>query len=192
MQLPGLRIGTTIDPIIGHLATRQFVEDDGFVDDGYVPFWYTRTGIIVKWSLFLGLVVLVSAYLIIGRIHAQKRIARGLPPLAYHRFLVPRGQLASVDPRYAYPAPAGFTTYRPPQNEYGMYPMPPPVYDPNAPRPPMYYGPPAQDVGTKVDPDQSRGHQRPTATEEEYEAPAGPPPSAVRPQGTGNSNPFRN
>lgn len=56
----------------------------------------------------------------------------------------------------------------------------------------MYYGPPAQDVETKVDPNQSRGYRQPTATEEEYEAPAGPPPSAVRPQGTGNSNPFRN
>ena len=79
-----------------------------------------------------------------------------------------------------------------------MYAMPPPVYDPNAPRPPVYYGPPPtqqqqHDVGaTKVDPDQSRGgYQRPTVTEE-YEAPAGPPPGpTVRPQGTGNSNPFR-
>ncbi|OIW24002.1 hypothetical protein CONLIGDRAFT_564448, partial [Coniochaeta ligniaria NRRL 30616] len=167
--------------------------DDGY--DGYVPFWYTRTGIIVKWCLFLGLVLLFSSYMLIGYMHAKKRIARGLPPLAYHRWLVSRGQLARVDPRYAYPAPAGFATYRPPQNEYGMYSMPPPVYDPNAPRPPMYYGPPAaeQDVGTKVDPDQSRGqHQQPAVTTEEYEAPAGPPPSAMRPQGTGGSNPFRN
>ncbi|KAH8905896.1 hypothetical protein BR93DRAFT_998044 [Coniochaeta sp. PMI_546] len=191
MSLPGLRIGTTVDPTIGHLTARQFVDDDG-LDDSYVPFWYTRTGIIVKWSLFLGIVILFSAYLFIGYTHAKKRIARGLPPLAYHRWLVSRGQLASVDPRYAYPAPAGFATYRPPQNEYGMYAMPPPVYDPNAPRPPMYYGPTEQDVGTKVDPDQSRpAYQQPTVTEE-YEAPAGPPPSAVRPQGTGNSNPFRN
>lgn len=111
------------------------------------------------------------------------------------KWLVSRGELARTDPRYAYPTPAGYTTYRPPQNEYGMYAMPPPVYDPNAPRPPVYYGPPPtaaqQDVGTKVDPDQGRaGYQRPTATDE-YEPPAGPPPaSTVRPQGTGSSNPF--
>lgn len=44
-----------------------------------------QTGIIVKWSLFLGLVVLFAVYLIAGHWHAKKRIARGLPPLAYHR-----------------------------------------------------------------------------------------------------------
>jgi len=120
------------------------------------------------------------------------------PRLTKTQWLVSRHQLSRVDPRYAYPAPAGYTTYRPPQDDYGMYAMPPPVYDPNAPRPPVYYGPPPtqqqqHDVGaTKVDPDQSRGgYQRPTVTEE-YEAPAGPPPGpTVRPQGTGNSNPFR-
>jgi hypothetical protein len=42
---------------------------------------------IVKWSLFLGLLILFSAYLFIGYTHAKKRIARGLPPLAYHRVM---------------------------------------------------------------------------------------------------------
>jgi hypothetical protein len=42
MQLPGLRIGTTVDPSIVHLTARQFVDDPGYVDDGYVSFWYTR------------------------------------------------------------------------------------------------------------------------------------------------------
>jgi len=40
MQLPGLRIGTTVDPSIGHLTARQQFED-GY-DDSDFPFWYTR------------------------------------------------------------------------------------------------------------------------------------------------------
>jgi hypothetical protein len=99
--------------------------------------------------------------------------------------------------------PAGYSTYPPQQNDYGMYAMPPPVYDPNAPRPPMYYAQPSEappqqqqqqdGVATKVDPDQSRGgYRQPTVSQEEYEAPAGPPPAAAtRPHETGSSNPFR-
>lgn len=60
------------------------------------------------------------------------------------------------------------------------------MYDPNAPRPPMYDGPQG---GTKMAPNQ------------EYEAPPGPPPLAaaapmatVQPvarDDTGSTNPFR-
>lgn len=57
---------------------------------------------------------------------------------------------------------------------------PPPVYDPS--RPPMYEGPP--EGGSKVDPEQGRmdpAHRAPeTNPAPEYEAPSGPPPSAMR------------
>ncbi|KAL1835290.1 hypothetical protein VTK73DRAFT_5824 [Phialemonium thermophilum] len=179
-------------------------------DDGYVPFWYTRTGIIVKWSLFLGLITLFCLYLFLGYMHAKSRIRKGLPPLAYHRWLVSRAELARVDPRYAYPQPAGYSTYRPYPEQYGMYAMPPPpVYDPNEPRPPMYDGrmpetkagpappnaaaaaaaaappppPPAAAAATAP--------QQPSGVSGDYAPPPGPPPSALRPQSTGNSNPFR-
>jgi hypothetical protein len=85
---------------------------------------------------------------------------------------------------------------------YGMNNMPPPpVYDPNAPRPPMYDGlaPPG---ATKVDPQQPtsgvtanepaapRRQATAVAEEDDFEAPAGPPPNAMRPENTGSSNPF--
>lgn len=82
---------------------------DGFVVENgrIVPYWYTRVcepsshstledqhreanrpqqeGLIVKWSVFLGLMVLITLYITIGYIHAKKRIRKGLVPLAYHR-----------------------------------------------------------------------------------------------------------
>lgn len=60
---------------------------DGFVVENgrIVPYWYTREGLIVKWAVFLGLMVLITLYITIGYIHAKKRIRKGLVPLAYHR-----------------------------------------------------------------------------------------------------------
>lgn len=102
-----------------------------------------------------------------------------------------------------------------PYGNYGMYPVPPPVYDPDAPRPPMYPGPPPTmamgqppDGATKVDPMQQAPVLPPVSTtvpptsgtggdgSERYEAPPGPPPSIqaqapIRQQGTGGTNPFR-
>jgi hypothetical protein len=75
-----------------------------------------------------------------------------------------------------------------------MHPMPPPLYDPNAPMPPVYQ-PPAG--GSKVDPSQWRAEptRRPSNGEPspEYEAPPGPPPAAaVQADHTGASNnPYR-
>ncbi|KAK3906968.1 hypothetical protein C8A05DRAFT_40299 [Staphylotrichum tortipilum] len=204
------------------LLSRRY-ENCTYTDDGYiiedgncdVPFWISRTGVIVKWSLFLGIILICSLYLLIGYIHVQKRIQKGLPPLGYHRFLVSRATLAQVDPRYRPPQPANIYPYHPggPQY-YDMHAVPPPVYDPNAPRPPVYE-PPAG--STKVDPQQQQqqqqqaaGQSQPPAEErfeygpppgsppasssqlrDTYAPPPGPPPSAVRPQGTGNTNPFR-
>jgi hypothetical protein len=79
--------------------------EDGYIDESScdVPFWSSRvgaapccllktrwltpwqTGAIVKWSLFLGIIVIFGLYLLIGYVHAQKRIQKGLPPLGYHR-----------------------------------------------------------------------------------------------------------
>lgn len=197
---------TVSESLMAALVSRQ--APDGFVDeDGlYVPFWYTKTGIIVKWSLFLGFLAILFAYLILGYMHAKRRIRRGLLPLAYHRWLVSRSDLARVDPRYGryyqpdYRAQADYSSA-------GMVPLPPPVYDANAPRPPKYDAntlhPPMYDGrspglagATKVDAGQWRSEatRRPGEQQgdDEYEAPAGPPPSAMRPQNTGSSNnPYR-
>jgi hypothetical protein len=109
-----------------------------------------------------------------------------------HQWLVSRAEMARVDPAYAYPQSSFTPFYGGQQNQYyGMQAMPPPVYDPNAPRPPIYQ----PEGATKVDPSQYAAeptHRPADQQAEEYAAPSGPPPpSAMRPQGTGNSNPFR-
>lgn len=48
-----------------------------------------QTGQIVKWSLFLALVLFICLYLTIGFFHAKKRIRENRPPLAYHRVSPP-------------------------------------------------------------------------------------------------------
>ncbi|PSS08737.1 hypothetical protein M430DRAFT_37498 [Amorphotheca resinae ATCC 22711] len=75
--------------------------------------------------------------------------------------------------------------------------MPPPVYDPSAPMPPVYQPP---EGATKVDPSQWRSEPTRRPAEEDpapsYEAPPGPPPrAAVQADHTGTSttsnNPYR-
>ena len=77
------------------LAPVQLVsrQTDGRIPDGYVrtedgriiPWWYTRTGQIVKWSIFLGFITLLTLWMTLGYWHAKKRLRQGLAPMAYHR-----------------------------------------------------------------------------------------------------------
>ncbi|KAI0505797.1 hypothetical protein F5B22DRAFT_491893 [Xylaria bambusicola] len=180
-----LRFGTPMQPSSSTdssssspaLARRQYVE----TDDGYVWFWYTTAGVIIKYTIFFAFLLLLVGWVIGGRVHAKRRLRKGLKPLRYHAWLLSRYERAQVDPAYAYPQ----ATYRPVYGNnsggggggadyYGMHSMPPPVYDPT--RPPVYDGPP---VGSKVDPVQDRqGQQAPMQTQgvDEYTPPAGPPP----------------
>ncbi|KAF4629613.1 hypothetical protein G7Y89_g8531 [Cudoniella acicularis] len=166
------------------------------VDDGRVSFWWTRTGQIVRWSIFFGILFLFLAYMILGHWHAKRRINKGLKPLGYHRWLLNREQRARYDP--AYQNPSVYYNQYSEGGQYGMHPMPPPMYDPNAQMPPTYQPPPG---ATKVNPSQwsSQPTRRPATGSEEaapsYEAPPGPPPAALRAENTGAStmsnNPYR-
>ncbi|CAN8100945.1 unnamed protein product [Discula destructiva] len=189
---------------VSRLVLRQSIGDDTFVPGGFVegerrvvPFWYTRTGVIVKWTLFLSLITFLTLYIILGYLHAKRRIRKGLAPLAYHRWLVPRAELARADPRYAFPHPAQYNVYRPPGAEYygmqpNMPPPPPPMYDPMG-RPPMYEPGPPPAGATKADPNQQAAPATTyrAGTDEEYGAPSGPPPSHLAPEHTGSTNPYR-
>ncbi|KAJ4295954.1 hypothetical protein N0V88_004656 [Collariella sp. IMI 366227] len=199
-------------PAAAALFARQF-ENCTYTEDGYIDENSCYAGVIAKWSIFLGIILVVGTYLLLGYLHAQRRIQKGLPPLAYHRFLVSRATLARIDPRYRPPQTANIRPYNPDNQYLDMYAMPPPVYDPNAPRPPAYEPP----VGsTKVEPDQQRDaeqsqqsqSQQPTGehveyplppgspppprrSQEVYAVPPGAPPYTAQSQGTGNPNPFR-
>ncbi|PBP21004.1 vacuolar assembly/sorting protein VPS8 [Diplocarpon rosae] len=184
-------------PVMGRRDIGDDDELDFYEDDDRRSFWWTREGQIVRWFLFFGMLFLFLAYMIGGYIHAKKRINKGLAPLAYHRWLLSRRDRARYDPMYQNPS-VYYNTY-PQQNnsQYGMYPVPPPVYN-HADLPPTYQ-PPAG--ATKIDPSQWRAEptRRPADTIGEpspaYEAPPGPPPAAMNASHTGTStvsnNPYR-
>jgi len=181
--------------MMASIIARQNVNDGDFIIVENNSWWWTRTGQIVRWSLFFGLFFLFLAYMVGGYWHARRRISKGLPPLAYHRWLLNRQQRARYDPNYQ--NPSVYYNQYPDGGQYGMHPMPPPMYDPNAPPPPTYQLPVG---GTKIDPSQWRAEptRRPQETGEpspSYDAPPGPPPAAVQANHTGAStvsnNPYR-
>ncbi|KAK0384108.1 hypothetical protein NLU13_8197 [Sarocladium strictum] len=145
---------------------RQAFADGWVIEDGVaVPWWYSTSGQIFKWCLFLIPMGLILIWFVVGRIHVSRRMKKGLPPLRYHRCLVPR--------RFS-PAPTAWPQqrYQPADGYYMQNMPPPPVYDPT--RLPQYEGPPP--AGTKVDPDQSFAAPGPV----EYQPPPGPPPAVLR------------
>ncbi|GAO16272.1 hypothetical protein UVI_02016640 [Ustilaginoidea virens] len=104
----------------------------------------------IRWILFFVVLLSVVLYVFGGYLHAQRRVRKGLRPLAYHR--------------------SGY------QQAYPMNDMPLPAYDPNSP--PVYPGPP--EGGSKVDPSQSRPptHRAPADhPAPAYTPPQGPPPN---------------
>ncbi|KAK6820864.1 hypothetical protein PG990_012843 [Apiospora arundinis] len=173
ITMPRPRVGTVMIDAF-KLAARANNNDDlppGWVREPngrVIPFWHTKTGIIIRWSIFAGLLFITLTWIFVGRWHARKRVSKGLAPMAYHRWLIPRSELAKSDPRYKYPDNVQYMQYPPPPpGAYGMQPMPP-QYQPG-PLPPGY---------AKDDTVQGVTH-RPG---EEYPPPPGPPPPvATRP-----------
>jgi len=180
-------------------AGTTIVEPDGEVYYYQGGFWWTKKGQIIRWTIF-AIFFLFLAFIVIGYWHARQRVRKGLAPLRYHRWLLNRTRQPGYDPSYQNPS----VFYQPysASGQYGMHPMPqpmpPPMYDPNAPMPPTYQPP---EGATKVDPSQWRSQptRRPAEGEDpapDYEAPAGPPPAAhIGTEHTGAStvsnNPYR-
>ncbi|EPQ64239.1 hypothetical protein BGT96224_2337 [Blumeria graminis f. sp. tritici 96224] len=171
---------------------RQFVGDDFVIVEREPSFWWTKTGQIVRWSIFFGLSTIFTAYILIGYIHAKSRMKKGLPLLSYHRWLVSDETRMRYDPNYT--NPNIFYGYH--QNGIGMQPMPQQMYGMNAPLPPTYQ---PQSGVTKVDssPYNSQPTHRPETSDPtpNYEAPPGPPPPPTLPPNqtgaTATGNPYR-
>ncbi|RPA81327.1 hypothetical protein BJ508DRAFT_414775 [Ascobolus immersus RN42] len=129
-------------------------DDDEYCYHGLTYWSCSRRSEIIKWSILLTLLLLLTTFFLASYLHARRRLAANLPPLAYHRWMVRRRlePSANLDTR---PAGAVLATYV--VNERGEYVLQPlssvppayhhPVQDPL----PVYPGPPA---GSKVDPNQ--------------------------------------
>ncbi|RFU28186.1 hypothetical protein B7463_g8154, partial [Scytalidium lignicola] len=160
---------------------QTFTDGEGNVYVYHDSFWWTKTGQIVRLAVFLGIFALIMGYLLGGYLHAKRRIAKGLAPLPYHRWMLSRQQRVQHDPNYQNPANYYYGPYQAEgQYQHNMHPMPPPLYDPNAPMPPSYQPP---EGATKVDPSQrSQPTMRPAEASDSspsyYAPPQGPPPAA--------------
>ncbi|KAL6244455.1 hypothetical protein RBB50_008697 [Rhinocladiella similis] len=172
--------------------------DDNF-DDGY--WWYSSTAYAIKWAIIATILVALFLFFIGGYLHARRRMRKGQPPLAYHRWLVPRSQRLAFAQRYPqYAAQAGVYSMaaRPMYHPYGpgyqggghgqayqmgVYGPPPPAY--HEPDYVPAYTPPG---GNKVDPDQNRHYPPPSGgPSQPPPPPPGPPPAAM----TGAVGSFR-
>ncbi|EON64264.1 hypothetical protein W97_03495 [Coniosporium apollinis CBS 100218] len=139
------------------LAKREYYVD-AYGNYQFDSWWDSPAGYTVKYVVFAAIVLFIIVWFVGGYYHAQRRMKKGLPPLAYHRFLVNRRQRAQFDPTYQHPQ-HHYTVYplhRPyymqqQQNGYQMqnYPEPPPLYSHDVP--PAYQGPPG---GSKANPQQ--------------------------------------
>ncbi|KAF2498438.1 hypothetical protein BU16DRAFT_294255 [Lophium mytilinum] len=132
----------------------------------YDGFWYTTKGEIIKWCILAAIFVFFMAWFLGGYIHAKSRLRKGLPLLAYHRWLVPlRDRQRYGQTPYGQAPQNHFTFYNTQQQQYqqqpyrandGTYFEPPPVYNHDAP--PSYVPPPG---ATKLHPQQNAMEMRP-------------------------------
>ncbi|KIV89768.1 hypothetical protein PV10_07147 [Exophiala mesophila] len=155
-----------------------------YYDDG-PGWWYSDTAYIIKWSVIAFLVIACLAFFLGAYLHARRRMAKGQPPLRYHRWLVPRRSryaFAQAHPEHAHHfsfyrnARPGQYGYAPGQTyQMGHYGAPPPAY--HEPEYVPVYTPAAPN---KTDPNQT--YTAPPATDgsQPYGAgPSQPPPAAA-------------
>ncbi|OAL56043.1 hypothetical protein IQ07DRAFT_639667 [Pyrenochaeta sp. DS3sAY3a] len=133
-------------------GTRECFREDGF--------WYTDKGIIIKWVILAAIFVFFMAWFVGGYIHAKRRLKKGQPLLAYHRFLVSYserkryGQAGIPQNHFTfYQTAPGYNPHTNgpyQQRQDGAWAEPPPLYN-NNDAPPGYFAPPG---ATKTHPNQ--------------------------------------
>ncbi|KAK5092194.1 hypothetical protein LTR70_005849 [Exophiala xenobiotica] len=146
----------------------DLVRRQGYYDnDGYGWWGYSETAYVIKWVITAVVLVALVLFFVGGYFHARMRMKKGLPPLRYHRWLVPRRQREQYFPSQSrvnyHHAPYGHGQAVPLHN-YGP---PPPAYGEQDYVPP--YAPPQG--ASKVNPDQSYDHNQ-------QSGPSQPPPAA--------------
>ncbi|TKA82842.1 hypothetical protein B0A55_00992 [Friedmanniomyces simplex] len=125
-------------------------------DDYYGgSWWWTPAGMAVRYAVVALLFAFVLLFFVGGYYHGRRRMRKGLPPLAYHRWMVRRYMQHPQQQR-------GYAQYQqfPPTQGYQMenYPPPPPAYNHHEAPPPTYQPP---EGGSKVMADQSYVYTQP-------------------------------
>jgi hypothetical protein len=68
------------------LARRDGGSGNGNTDNLNSDWWWTSpVAYAVKWAVIAGIFVLFFLFCLAGYLHAQRRMKKGLAPLAYHR-----------------------------------------------------------------------------------------------------------
>ncbi|KAF8469588.1 hypothetical protein BDZ91DRAFT_57998 [Kalaharituber pfeilii] len=112
---------------------------DDYDHESHFGGWlYSEEGRTIRYGILLGIIFLFIVFLTISYKHAHCRMNQGLPPLAYHRWLVSRKRRAEFERASSEPE-QNFSFY---QHEHGLHPVPPPAYNPQYVQPPSYPGPP--------------------------------------------------
>lgn len=126
----------------------------------------------IRYTIICVIFASILLYFVGGYLHARRRLRKGLPPLAYHRWMVQR----SV--RYQQPVYNPYAQHDPYSQGYNMpgYQPPPPAYQPPQRDAPPAYTPPQG--ASKAMADQN-WHQttRPDDGGEGSQAPGGAPRS---------------
>ncbi|KAK1821104.1 hypothetical protein LTR12_004496 [Friedmanniomyces endolithicus] len=142
------------DNTLGYSGNGNDSYDPG--DDYYGgSWWWTPGGMAVRYAIVALLFAFVLLFFVGGYYHGRSRMRRGLPPLAYHRWVVRRYAMRHPGQQQVY-AQQQF----PPTRGYQMedYPPAPPAYN-NHEAPPPTYQPP--EGGSKVMADQAYAYTQP-------------------------------
>lgn len=88
----------------------------------------------MRYGVLAAIFVVVTGFLLISYLHAQRRIKKGLPPLRYHRWIVASRRTPYNAPQYYGGGPPGqaygMQTWQPPPPAYGQWGDMPPQYAP--------------------------------------------------------------
>ncbi|KAJ9625894.1 hypothetical protein H2203_004661 [Taxawa tesnikishii (nom. ined.)] len=151
-----------------------------YCDDSW---WWSDTGMTVRYVVVAIVFLVLVAFLVGSYYHAKKRIRQGLPPLAYHRWLVARRRHPQQ-----FQQQHGYATYYQQESNGQAYPMhgyppAPPAYNAWDAPPPVYQPP---EGATKVAGDQNFPNTHHNNGESSSSANVAAPPSshqATRPYG---------
>ncbi|ETN37109.1 uncharacterized protein HMPREF1541_08099 [Cyphellophora europaea CBS 101466] len=105
-------------------------------DDIVCNYWgcVSYTSYVIKWAVFGGLMAACLLFFFGGYIHAKQRMKKGLAPLSYHRWMIPRRQRIAFHAAHPnLPNPYIQRQWYTPG--YGMHPV-------------NHYGPPPPQYGT--------------------------------------------